>query len=126
MKKLLGKLAFKMIGGLDGVIEMLGGPGEIIHFALDWFNGSVLSKIKDKEEFAAYTEDVAQFGVFLDGVFTRHAKWMSEAKRAALVETIGAVKELASALKDCKVENSEIDSIIAKVAASMEAWKGAK
>ena len=126
MKKLLGKLAFKMIGGLDGVIEMLGGPGEIIHFALDWFNGSVLSKIKDKDEFAAYAEDVAQFGVFLDGVFTRHAKWMSEAKRAALVETIGAVKELASALKDCKVENSEIDAIIAKVAASMEAWKAAK
>lgn len=126
MKKLLGKLAFKMIGGLDGVIEMLGGPGEIIHFALDWFNGSVLSKIKDKEEFAAYAEDVAQFGVFLDGVFTRHSKWMSDAKRVALVETIGAVKELASALKDCKVENSEIDSIIAKVAASMEAWKGAK
>lgn len=126
MKKLLGKLAFKMIGGLDGVIEMLGGPGEIIHFALDWFNGSVLSKIKDKEEFAAYAEDVAQFGVFLDGVFARHSKWMSEAKRVALVETIGAVKELASALKDCKVENSEIDSIIAKVVASMEAWKGAK
>ena len=126
MKKLLGKLAFKMIGGLDGVIEMLGGPGEIIHFALDWFNGSVLSKIKDKEEFAAYAEDVAQFGVFLDGVFARHAKWMSEAKRAALVETIGTVKELAPALKDCKVEKSEIDAIIAKVAASMEAWKGAK
>lgn len=126
MKKLLGKLAFKMIGGLDGVIEMLGGPGEIIHFALDWFNGSVLSKIKDKEEFAAYAEDVAQFGVFLDGVFARHSKWMSEAKRVALVETIGVVKELASALKDCKVENSEIDSIIAKVASSMEAWKGAK
>lgn len=126
MKKLLGKLAFKMIGGLDGIVEMLGGPGEIIRFALDWFNVSVLSKIKDKEEFAAYAEDVAQFGVFLDGVFTRHAKWMSKVKRAALVETIGAVKELASALKDCKVENSEINAIIAKVAASMEAWKGAK
>ena len=74
MKKLLGKLAFKMIGGLDGVIEMLGGPGEIIHFALDWFNGSVLSKIKDKEEFAAYAEDVAQFSVFLDGVCARQAR----------------------------------------------------
>lgn len=126
MKKLIGKLAFKMVGGFNGIVEMIGGVGEIIHFAFDWFNGSILSKIKDKEEFAAYSEDVSQFGLFLNGVFTRHQKWMSEAKRVALVETIGAINELASALKDCKVEKSEIDSIIAKVVVSIEAWKEAK
>ena len=126
MKKLLGKLAFKMVGGFNGIVEMIGGIGEIIHFAFDWFNCSVLSRIKDKEEFAAYAEDVAQFGIFLDGVVTRHEKWMSETKRSALIATIGSVKELASALKDCKVEKSEIDSIISKVVSSMEAWKEAK
>ena len=126
MKKLLGKLAFKMVGGFNGILEMIGGVGEIIHFSFDWFNCNVLSRIKDKDEFAAYAEDVEQFGIFLDGVVTRHEKWMSETKRSALIATIGSVKELASALKDCKVEKSEIDSIISKVVSSIEAWKEAK
>ena len=30
MKKLIGKLAFKMVGGFNGIDEMIGGVGEII------------------------------------------------------------------------------------------------
>lgn len=126
MKKLIAKLALKCVGGVEGLIETIGGIDEIVQIALDWFNEKVLAKITDKEEFAAYAEDVAQFGFFLDGVFTRHQKWMSEAKRAALVATINAVNELAAALKDCRLEKSEIDALIDKIVAAIKAWKEIK
>jgi len=126
MKKLIGKFALKMFGGLDGIVEMLGGVSSLIEWAIEWFNEHVLQKIKDKEEFAAYAEDVEQFGFFLDGVFTRHQKWMSEEKRDALVATINAVRELAVALKDAEVSKEEVDAIVDKIVEAVEAWKKAK
>jgi len=103
-----------------------GGVAGLIEYLLDLFNDQVLAKVKDKEEFAAYAEDVAQFVFFLDGVMNRHTKWMSDAKRAAFSATINAVKELADALKDCKFEASELDAVIEKIKAAIEAWKAAK
>lgn len=116
MKTWLAKTALSLMGGISGLVEMI----------INWFNESVLQKIKDKEEFAAYAEDVSQFAYFLDGVFTRHEKWMSEAKRSALVATINAVRDLAAALKDCKVTKEEIDALIDVITACIEAWKKAK
>lgn len=112
MKKWLIGKCFNLLGGVSGLVEM----------ALEWFNNSVLAKITDKDEFAAYAEDVAAFAFFLDGVLNRHQKWMSEEKRAALVATINAVNELAVALKDAKVEKSELDAIVDRVKAAIDAW----
>lgn len=116
MKNWLLKTAVNLLGGVDGIVE----------YALKWFNDNVLAKITDKEEFAAYADDVAAFGFFLDGVLNRHAKWMSEGKRTALVTTIGAVNQLANALKDAKVEKAELDAIIDTIVDAINAWKDAK
>lgn len=116
MKNWLIKTAINLMGGVEGLVE----------FVLDWFNANVLAKIKDAEEFAAYASDVECFAEYLDGVFNRHQKWMSEARRSALVATINAVREMAMSLKDCKVEKSELDAIVDKVVAAIKAWKDAK
>lgn len=116
MKNWLIKSAINLMGGIDGIVE----------FALEWFNANVLAKITDKAEFAAYAEDVAAFGFFLDGCLNRHGAWMSDARRAALVSTINAVNELAASLKDAKLEKAEVDAIIDKVVAAIKAWKESK
>lgn len=116
MKSFLLTTAIKLLGGIDGIVEL----------AINWFNDNVLAKIKDKTEFAAYAEDVAAFGFFLDGVMNRHVAWMSDEKRAAFAKTITAVDTLAKSLADCKVERQEIDALIDAVSAAIKAWKEAK
>jgi len=125
-KKIIGNVVLKCFGGIDGIVEMLGGVESLVEWALNWFNENVLAKIKDAEEFAAYAADVEAFATFLDGVFQRHQKWMGDARRAALTATIDAVRELATSLKDCKVEKAELDAIVDKVVAAIKAWKDAK
>jgi len=115
MKNWLIKTAINLMGGVEGLVE----------FVLDWFNTNVLAKIKDAEEFAAYAVDVELLATYLEGVFLRHEKWMSEGRRAALSATIAAVRELAVSLKDCKVEKAELDAIVDKVVAAIKAWKEA-
>ena len=108
------------------LFSLFGGVTTIIEYALEWFNTKVLAKITDAEEYTAYCTDVIEFGVYLDGVFNRHQKWMSEAKREASAATINAIKELASALQDRTLTKEEVDSIVDKVIACIEAWKKAK
>ncbi len=103
-----------------------GGVAGVVEYLLELFNEQVLARIKDKEEFAAYAEDVAAFASFLDGVFGRHEKWMSEEKRAAFTATINAIRELAEALKDANVTPEELDAVVDKVEEAVEAWKKAK
>lgn len=112
MKKWLVKKAINLMGGVEGIVEML----------LEWFNEKVLQRIKDKDEFAAYAADVEAFATFLDGVFERHTKWMSEARKDALVATINAVRELAAALKDANVTKDELDAIVDKVKEAVDKW----
>jgi len=103
----------------------LGGVTTLIEWICEYLT-SLLQKIKDKEEFAAYAEDVNQIGAYLEGCFARHQKWLTEAQREAANKTIAAIRNLASALKDCAITKEEIDRLIDDVLAAIEAWKKAK
>jgi len=116
MKNWLIKTAINLCGGISGLIE----------YACKWFTENVLSKIKDKDEFAAYADDVDQFGNFLEGCFNRHTKWLTEAKRAAANATIAAIRNLAAALRDCEITKDEIDAFVDAVVKAINAWKEAK
>ena len=108
------------------ITALTGGVAGIIEYLLDLFNDQVLAKIKDKETGLMYLKDVRSLSTCAKEILENHSAQMSEAKTAAGQKTVDALDELAKALEDFKLEPDELDAIVEKVKAAVEAWKAAK
>lgn len=106
-----------------GVAFLFGDVTTLLMWAVDWFNASVLQKIKDPEEANLYCKDAKDFAFFLRSVLTRHSSWMTEAKRKAFLAVIDAVDCLAAALEDLKVTRGELTALVELVRKAIKAWR---
>lgn len=109
-----------------GIMFLFGDVTTLLTWAVDWFNASVLQKIKDPEEANLYCKDVKDFAFFLRSVLTRHSRWMTEAKRKAFVALIDTVDCLAAALEDLKISREELTRLVGLVRKAIKAWKEAR
>lgn len=109
-----------------GIAFFFGDVATLLMWAVDWFNVSVLQKIKDPEEANLYCKDVKDFSFFLRSVLTRHSRWMTEGKRKAFLAVIDAVDCLAAALEDLNISKEELASLVECVRKAIRAWKGAR
>lgn len=108
-----------------GITFLFGDVTTILTWAVDWFNASVLQKIKDPEEASLYCQDVKDFAFFLRSVLARHSGWMTEAKRKAFLAVIDSVDCLAAALEDMNISKEELASLVGCVRKTIRAWKEA-
>ena len=108
-----------------GITFLFGDVTTLLVWAVDWFNTSVLQKIKDPEEASLYCKDVKDFAFFLRSVLARHSSWMTEAKRKAFIAVIDAVDCLAAALEDLNISKEELTRLVDLVRKAIKAWKEA-
>ena len=104
---------------------VFGDMATVFMWAVDWFNVSVLGKIKDPKEANLYCKDVKDFSFFLRSVLTRHPAWMTDEKRRAFIAVIDSVDCLAAALEDLKVTREELSELAGFVREAIRAWKEA-
>ena len=109
-----------------GLALLTGGVAGLIKYAIAWFNEKVLAKIRNKETAAKYLRDIQAFNVFLGVVIENHGDDLTPGKKVALEDTLAATNELAKALEDFKVDETELDAIVDKITAAIDAWKKAK
>lgn len=109
-----------------GITFLFGDVTTILTWAVDWFNASVLQKIKDPEEASLYCQDVKDFAFFLRSVLARHSSWMTEAKRKAFLAVIDSVDCLAAALEDMNISKEELASLVGCVRKTIRALKEAR
>ena len=115
------------ISKIKGIFALLtGGLSGFIKYGLDVFNVQVLGRIPNKEMGVKYIMDVQAFSLFLRTVTENHKDDLTEKRREALNAILAATDELAKALEDFKIEESELEKIIAKVKDAIDAFKKAK
>ena len=111
---------------IKAVIALVfGGMAGVIKYALNVFNEQVLGRITDKVTGAKYIKDAQAVIALLQAILENHADDFSEQRKAVLKTIIEAIDELAKALEDLNVSEEELDSIIEKVKAAIDAWKAA-
>lgn len=106
-----------------GVAFLFGDGTTLLMWVVDWFNASVLQKIRDPEEADVHRKDMKDFALFLRSVLARRSGRMTEAKRKAFLAVIDAVDCLADALEDLKVTKEELARLVGHVRGAIRAWK---
>lgn len=105
---------------------LTGGMAGIVKYVLEAFNKQVLGRITNKETAAKYIKDAQALSAFLGAILENHSADLSENRKAALKSILEAVDKLAVSLEDLQVSQAELDAIIEKVKAAIDAWKKAK
>lgn len=115
------------ISKIKGMFALLtGGLAGLIKYVLDAFNTQVLGKIPNKETGIKYVKDAQALSAFVGAILANHSEDLSEKRKAVLEAILAAVDELAKSLEDFQVNQEELDAIIDKVQAAIDAWKKAK
>lgn len=105
-----------------GFAAMFGGVAGLVKALLNWFNAKVLAKL-DKDTTALVCKDVLAVADCLVAIAENHKGKLTCEQYNALTRTIIAVKELAKALEDANITPDELDVIIDRVKAAIDAWK---
>lgn len=105
---------------------LTGGIGGIIKYLLNLFNEQVLSKIPNKEVGAKYLRDAQAVNALLRAILENHIEDISMERRLVLAAIVAAIDELAKALEDFTVNETEFDAILARVNEAIDAWKKTK
>lgn len=103
-----------------------GGTAGIIKYFLDIFNTQVLAKIPNKEMGAKYIADIQAACTLIKTIMENHKGDLSDKRKESLTAVLTAIEELAKAIDDFKISEEELDAIIAKVKAAVDAFKKAK
>lgn len=98
----------------------------IIKYVLTVFNEQVLGRIKDKDTGLKYVKDTQAVSACLRAILENHVNDMGQERKVALESIVAAVDSLANALEDFEVNMEELDMILARVNAAIDAWKKSK
>lgn len=102
---------------------LTGGIAGISKYFLAVFNDQILSKITDKVTGLKYLHDVQAAYSFLRAIMVNHSEDLSEKRKQCLETILSAIEELTKALEDFKIEEEELDTIIAKIQEAIDAFK---
>lgn len=105
---------------------LTGGLGGAIKYLLDVINTQLLGKIPNKETAAKYLRDVQAVDALLRAILGNHASDISEKRKECMEAILEALAELSKALEDFTITEDELDFIIVKVNAAIDAFKKAK
>ena len=115
------------ISKMKAMLALLtGGVAGIIKYVLDVFNQQVLAKIPNKETGAKYLKDAQAVYTLLRAIMDNHADDFSAQRKEIFVAILAAVEELTKVLEDFTVSETELDAVVAKIQAAIDAWKKAK
>lgn len=103
-----------------------GGISGLVKFLLNLFNTQVLARITDKETGLKYLKDIQAVYALVRTLLDNHAGDISDEKKKVGEAILAALEELTKALEDFQVDAEELDVIIDKVNAAIDAWKKAK
>jgi len=98
----------------------------IVKYVLKAINTQVLGKIKDKETASKYLKDAQATYTLVRTVLDNHADDISDEKKKRGEAILAAIEEFTKALEDFKVEETELDKIIAKINTAIDAFKKTK
>ncbi|MBO6031910.1 MAG: hypothetical protein J6Q22_10755 [Prevotella sp.] len=105
---------------------LTGGVAGIIKYFLGIFNTQILGKIPNKEASVKYLLDVRAAHTFIGAILANHSEDISEGRKSVLLSILAAIDELAKAIEDFEVDETEFDEIIQKVKKAIDAWKKAR
>ena len=98
----------------------------IIKYVLKAINTQVLGKIKDKETASKYLKDAQATYALVRTILDNHADDITAEKKKRGEAILAAIEEFTKALEDFKVEETELDEIIAKINTAIDAFKKTK
>lgn len=105
---------------------IIGGPSGFVKYLVTIFNDQVLTRIQDKDTALKYLKDVQAVQGLVSSLIENHKSDISEKKFAAAKAVLETIQELTKALEDFHVDDPEIEGIVEKIKAAINAWKAAK